>query len=68
MEKNQVIVELFYTLICPNCKILQRMLDDALTRYGDKFVIKKIIANVPITVYTKKENQVRVAVIHVQNA
>jgi len=48
VKKNQVTIELFYTLTCPNCKILQQMLDEALSGYGDKFVMKKTMANGPI--------------------
>ena len=52
MEKrNQVTIELFYTLTCPNCKILQQMLDEALSGYGDKFVMKKTMANGPIGMF-----------------
>ena len=51
VKKNQVIIELFYTLTCPNCKILQQMLDEALSGYGDKFVMKKTMANGPIGVF-----------------
>ena len=49
MDKQaQVIIEIFYTLTCPNCKILQRMLDEILPKYGDKFVLKKTMANAPL--------------------
>jgi predicted DsbA family dithiol-disulfide isomerase len=27
-NKNVVTIEMFYTLTCPNCKILKRMLDE----------------------------------------
>ena len=47
-KKKQVIIEMFYTLTCPNCKILQRMLDEALPEFGDKFVMKKTMANAPM--------------------
>ena len=49
MEKRkQVTIEMFYTLTCPNCKILQRILDEILPGFGDKFVMKKTMANGPI--------------------
>ena len=51
VKKNQVTIELFYTLTCPNCKILQQMLDEALSGYGDKFVMKKTMANGPIGMF-----------------
>jgi len=41
-------IELFYTLSCPNCEILQRMLDEILPPFGDKFVLKKTMANAPL--------------------
>ena len=47
-KKKQVIIEMFYTLTCPNCKILQRMLDETLPEFGDKFVMKKTMANAPM--------------------
>jgi len=49
MEKSkQVTIEMFYTLTCPNCKILQRVLDETLPEYGDKFLFKKTMANAPL--------------------
>jgi len=49
MEKRAPItIELFYTLTCPNCKILQRMLAETLPEYGDKFLLKKTMANAPL--------------------
>ena len=41
-------IELFYTLSCPNCEILQRMLDEILPTLGDRFVLKKTMANAPL--------------------
>jgi len=49
MEKQvPVTIEMFYTLTCPNCKILQRMLDEILPAFGDKYVLKKTMANAPL--------------------
>ncbi len=39
---------MFYTLTCPNCKILQRILDEILPAFDDKFVLKKTMANAPL--------------------
>jgi len=47
-DKSAVTVELFYTLTCPNCKILKRMLGEVLPQYGDKFQLKKSLANSPM--------------------
>lgn len=49
MDKHtQVTIEMFYTITCPNCKILQRMLDETLPKFGNKFVLKKTMANAPL--------------------
>ncbi|MEI6696004.1 MAG: thioredoxin family protein [Bacteroidota bacterium] len=40
-------IEMFYTLTCPNCRILKRILDDVLPGFGDKFELKKSMANSP---------------------
>jgi thiol-disulfide isomerase/thioredoxin len=47
-QPKPIIIEMFYTLTCPNCKILQRLLDETLTKYGNKFILKKTMANAPI--------------------
>ncbi len=38
---------MFYSLTCPNCKILKRMLNEILSDFGDKFSFKKTLANSP---------------------
>jgi uroporphyrinogen decarboxylase len=49
MDKHkQVSLEMFYTLTCPNCKLLQRLLDETLPEFGEKFVLKKTMANGPL--------------------
>jgi predicted DsbA family dithiol-disulfide isomerase len=45
---TQVSIEMFYTLTCPNCKLLQRMLNEVLPEYNAKFVLKKTMANAPL--------------------
>ena len=47
-KRAPVTIEMFYTLTCPNCKILQRMLDEILPTFGDKFILKKTMANAPL--------------------
>lgn len=47
-EKDTVTIEMYYTLSCPNCKTLSRMLDDVLPQFGNKFVLKKSLANMPL--------------------
>lgn len=47
-KKDPIVIEMFYTLTCPNCKVLSRMLDDVLPQFGSKFVLKKSLANMPL--------------------
>ena len=47
-SQNPITVEMFYTLTCPNCRTLKRMLDEVLPEYGDKFTLKRTLANAPI--------------------
>ena len=44
---NKIKIELFYTLTCPNCKILKRLLNEVLPTYGNKFELKQTLANMP---------------------
>jgi predicted DsbA family dithiol-disulfide isomerase len=49
MQENQPsTIELFYTLTCPSCKEMKRMLDEVLPKYGSKFTFKKTLANGPV--------------------
>jgi len=41
-------IEMFYTLTCPNCKILKRMLEEVLPAFNDQFQFKKSLANSPV--------------------
>ncbi|MFZ4400760.1 MAG: thioredoxin family protein [Bacteroidales bacterium] len=45
---NPVIIEMFYTLTCPNCRILKKMINDIIPSFGDKFIFKKSMASSPI--------------------
>jgi len=47
-ENKSISIEMYYTLTCPNCKVLSRMLDDVLPQFGRKFVLKKTNANMPV--------------------
>ena len=47
MEKP-VLIEMFYTLSCPNCRTLKRMLDEILPTFGNKFEFKRTMANSPV--------------------
>lgn len=49
MEKiKPITIEMFYTLTCPNCKVLKHLLNDILPDFEDKFVLKTTLANAPI--------------------
>lgn len=47
-EKKPIVIEMFYTLTCPNCRIMKRLLDDVLPQFENRFVLKKSMANSPI--------------------
>jgi predicted DsbA family dithiol-disulfide isomerase len=46
-EQKKVTIEMFYTFTCPNCRIFQRMVEEVLPEYGDKFMFKKTLASSP---------------------
>jgi predicted DsbA family dithiol-disulfide isomerase len=41
-------IEMFYTLTCPNCRVLKRMLKEVLPEFEDKFKFETTLANLPI--------------------
>jgi predicted DsbA family dithiol-disulfide isomerase len=41
-------IEMFYTLTCPNCRTMKRMLQEVLPAFGDKFKFETTLANLPI--------------------
>jgi predicted DsbA family dithiol-disulfide isomerase len=47
-ESKPILVEMFYTLTCSNCRALKHMLNEILPQFGDKFELKKSLANSPI--------------------
>jgi len=47
-SSKPITIEMFYTLTCPNCKILKRMLEEVLPQFNDKFQFKKSLANSPL--------------------
>ena len=49
MENQQpIIIEMFYTLTCSNCRVLKRQLNEILPEFGNKFEFRKSLANSPI--------------------
>lgn len=47
-KKEPITIEMFYTLTCPNCRIMKRMLKEALPDFGDKFRVETTLANLPV--------------------
>lgn len=45
--KKPIDIEMFYTLTCPNCKRLKKLLDEVLPDYDIKFKFKRTLANSP---------------------
>ena len=35
-----IVIEMFYTLTCPNCRSLKRMLQEVLPEFGNKFKLE----------------------------
>lgn len=48
MSEESITIEMFYTLTCPNCRILKRLLQEVLPQFGDKFRLETTMANLPI--------------------
>ncbi len=46
--EKPIVIEMFYTLSCPNCKVMKRMLDEVLPEFGKKFFLKTTLANMPL--------------------
>jgi predicted DsbA family dithiol-disulfide isomerase len=47
-KKEPIHIEMFYTLTCPNCRIMKRMLREVLPGFGDKFKLETTLANLPV--------------------
>ncbi|MGD9978724.1 MAG: thioredoxin family protein [Bacteroidales bacterium] len=45
---NPITIELFYTITCPNCKIVKKLLDDVLVDFKGKFKLKQTNASMPL--------------------
>jgi predicted DsbA family dithiol-disulfide isomerase len=43
-----IIIEMFYTLTCPNCRVMKRMLHEVMPEFGDKFKLVTTMANLPV--------------------
>jgi len=46
-KTDPIIIEMFYTFTCPNCRVLKRMLLEVLPAFGDKFKMETTLANLP---------------------
>lgn len=47
-NEDPIVIEMFYTLTCPNCRTLKRMLQEVLPEFGDKFKFETTLANLPV--------------------
>ena len=47
-QQEPIPIEMFYTLTCPNCRIMKRMLKEVLPDFGDKFRVETTLANLPV--------------------
>ena len=47
-EKKAIPIEMFYTLTCPNCRTLKRMLDEVLPQFENRFEFSRSLANSPL--------------------
>lgn len=48
LKPDPIIIEMFYTFTCPNCRVLKRMLQEVLPEFGDKFKMVTTLANMPV--------------------
>ncbi|QKG81217.1 thioredoxin family protein [Tenuifilum thalassicum] len=39
---------MFYTLTCPNCKVLEQMINSVLPNYSSRFEFKRVLAGSPM--------------------
>jgi len=46
-KKEKIVLEMFYTLTCPNCRIMKRLINEVLPEFENKFVFKTSLANSP---------------------
>jgi predicted DsbA family dithiol-disulfide isomerase len=42
-----VVIEMFYTLTCPNCRVMKRLFSEVLPGFGQKFRLETTMANLP---------------------
>ncbi len=47
-KKEPIVIEMFYTLTCPNCRTMKRMLQEVLPEFGEKFKLETTLATLPI--------------------
>lgn len=47
-KTKQDTIELFYTLTCPNCSVLARMLAEVLPEFDNRFRVKKTLLSGPV--------------------
>ena len=47
-KPGRIRIEMFYTLTCPNCRLLKRLLSEILPEFGDTFEFKTTLASAPL--------------------
>ena len=47
-KKEPIVIEMFYTLTCPNCRTMKRMLQEVLPEFVEKFKLETTLATLPI--------------------
>jgi uroporphyrinogen decarboxylase len=47
VNNKATVIEMYYTLTCPNCRVFQRLLDEVIPGYGNQFTFKKTLASGP---------------------
>ena len=48
IKEEPIPIEMFYTLTCPNCRVMKKMLQEVLPDFGDKFKLETTLANLPV--------------------
>lgn len=46
-KPERIKIEMFYTLTCPNCRLLKQLLAEVLPGFGDKFEFSTTLASGP---------------------
>ena len=47
-HKEPILIEMYYTFTCPNCRIMKRLLEEVIPQFGNRFELKTRLANSPM--------------------